>query len=446
MSLDDLQAGLDRSVFCPRPIFVLGAPRSGTHGLAFALGAHSELWTHSESEVLFHLFGKGAVDEIFHNAEQRVLPTWVRMFQVGKAELYAHLGLGLNVLFTSRNPGKRWIDKTPQYSLMGEILLQMFPGAQFLHILRDGRRVVHSMMHFLDRFCPEAREKVVQSGQVQAWATDFREACRTWRQYVEAAARFCAAHPDRCRTVINEQLMAAPEQGLRELFAFLGVAEEAEPIRFFRSHRINSSFQEARPDLPSPENLGRPFHAWGLDQATYFLDQRPYQDRQAWNEWPPEWKETFVAEAGELLVELGFANATELDRWRRGEAEAPPAAADEAPAPQPPPEEVSRDRARAAAVGVVPANAAVLVVDSVGDNLLRLPGRFTFRYPLKYLPADSDQAIAHLESLRRQGAGFLLFPGTELWWFERYPELRRHLDANYHCLHNSTDCMIFQLS
>jgi hypothetical protein len=431
---------------CEKPIFIIGSPRSGTHGLAFALANHSQLWTHSESEILLPLFGHDPVEQLIQNAQKRVLPTWLRMFQVSKAELYGFLGLGINALFTSRNPAKRWIDKTPHYALMGDVLADLFPGAQFVHILRNGRRVVHSMTRFLDRFTPESRQEVLSSGHLAAWATDFREACRTWRTYVEAATRFCATHPDRCRTVDNEELAADPEKGFTELFEFLGVPFEQASVHFFRNYRVNSSFQEAPPALPSQENLSRPFQDWTMDQAHYFLDQKSSPDKPGWDWWPAERKAIFVAEAGDAMVQLGFATRAELDAWRQGSSLE---RGDQEQVRQAVTPEVDghalEERLQAIAKELLPPRAAVLVVGAPGTDVLRLPGCFTFRFPLSYLPSDSAMATAHLEGLRKKGAGFLLFPSTEFWWFSRYEEFAQHLHAAFRCLRNDRDCVLFQL-
>jgi 4-amino-4-deoxy-L-arabinose transferase-like glycosyltransferase len=42
-------------------------------------------------------------------------------------------------------------------------------------------------------------------------------------------------------------------------------------------------------------------------------------------------------------------------------------------------------------------------------------------------PTESQQAIADLERLRRQGATHLVFTANTVWWLESYPELTRHV-------------------
>ncbi|MDX6523302.1 MAG: hypothetical protein QOI17_815, partial [Gaiellales bacterium] len=46
-------------------------------------------------------------------------------------------------------------------------------------------------------------------------------------------------------------------------------------------------------------------------------------------------------------------------------------------------------------------------------------------------PADSAEAIAHLDQLREAGAGYLVIPGTAQWWLEHYSEFAQHLDQRY---------------
>ena len=260
---------------CSNPIFIIGAPRSGTSILAWSLGQHSQLWTGGESDILYRLFGDDRAEAAFELATGRPQGL-LRAQGVERAEFLASLGAGINALFTGRSGGRRWIDQTPSYTLMVDVLLDIFPGAVFLHILRDGRRVVNSM---------------VASGFGEPWAADFRTACRTWRDFVEIGMSSCEEHPSRCRGVVNEALIESPEEGFGEIFRFLGIPHEDGPATFFRSRRINSSYG---PDdfqgCPSPE-LPEPWNAWSAVQ-----------------------KRTFGEEAAGPLVRCGFATEEGLRR------------------------------------------------------------------------------------------------------------------------------------
>jgi GT2 family glycosyltransferase len=87
----------------------------------------------------------------------------------------------------------------------------------------------------------------------------------------------------------------------------------------------------------------------------------------------------------------------------------------------------------------LPPQSRVLVVSRGDDELIRFDGREGLHFPQAengvyagHHPGDSNEAIAHLEEVRRQQrAQFLLFPATGLWWLDHYSGLRSHLEARY---------------
>src|SRR4051794_22496100 len=85
---------------CANPIFILGAPRSGTTILAKSLGRHSCLWSSEESEFILDLFGDGQIDKAYERARALNGPSWLRTQAVGREEFFAFVGLGINAMFT----------------------------------------------------------------------------------------------------------------------------------------------------------------------------------------------------------------------------------------------------------------------------------------------------------------------------------------------------------
>jgi hypothetical protein len=265
------------SALCPNPVFILGAPRSGTSILVWALAQHPRLWGSSESNLLYHLFGDSHIDTVFEALSEQHGASWLREQGIERGEMLRHLGLGVNAVFSSRSAGKRWIDKSIPNTMMADVLGEMFPGASFIHILRDGRQVVHSMVHaqFVD---PNMRE--------------FPAACRTWRTYVDAADAFCASHPQRSLTVFYDRLVAAPEHELQRIFRFLDLEQDPAPAAFFRSNRINSSFAST-PNAPIRSG-----------------------DSAGWRQWSDEQRQIFWDEAAMTLREYCRVPAAELDALR----------------------------------------------------------------------------------------------------------------------------------
>ena len=269
-----------RTKICADPVFVIGSPRSGTSVLAWSLVQHSSgFWASNESHILWTLFGKGHLETAFDRARRAHSDGWLPKEGVEKQEFLGYLGLGLNALFTNRSQGKRWIDHTPTYTRMVDTIADMFPGALFIHVLRDGREVVDSMTHFLD--VPKDN-----LGHPRPWV-DFTQACRTWRLNTEVAMDFCRRNPARCITVVHKELVSDPQDGFKRIHELLRVPHEDGPIDYFETQRINSSFRFAK--------VGR---------------------ARTWDpcaEWSSKEKMIFYWEAGPNLLEYGLASKEELD-------------------------------------------------------------------------------------------------------------------------------------
>jgi hypothetical protein len=109
---------------------------------------------------------------------------------------------------------------------------------------------------------------------------------------------------------------------------------------------------------------------------------------------------------------------------------------------------------RRAVLGVVPPGATVLVVSRGDERLLELDGRTGWHYPRAadgvyagYYPGSSEEAVDHLEELRRRGAAFLVIPRTGLWWLEHYAGLREHLERRYrNVAAGRGECVIYALA
>ena len=92
------------------------------------------------------------------------------------------------------------------------------------------------------------------------------------------------------------------------------------------------------------------------------------------------------------------------------------------------------DEVRAFVARELPAGARVLVVSRGDEEIVAFPGHVGGHFPqvagggyAGHHPADSAEAIAHLATLREQGAEYLVIPATSGWWLEHYEELARHL-------------------
>jgi GT2 family glycosyltransferase len=103
--------------------------------------------------------------------------------------------------------------------------------------------------------------------------------------------------------------------------------------------------------------------------------------------------------------------------------------------------ELDSERLRETLSRTVPAGATVLVVSRGDDGLLQLDGQHALHFPQDtdggwsgHHPADSEEAIGHLERLRAAGAEYLAVPPAYGWWLDHYAGLREHLDGHHEAI------------
>jgi hypothetical protein len=397
---------LSHQPICPHPVFVVGSSRSGTTIMALSLIQHSHFWASAESYFLRYIADDSQLSVIFTDADVHPFGThWLQEQNVDRREFLEYLGLGMNALYTSKSGGKRWLDATPAYTQMITTIAELFPGALFIYILRDGRNVVNSLMNF-------RRSKA-------GWANKFEAACETWSKAVTIGMDFAANNPSRCLVVRNEQIASSPELAFGRILGFLKAPPEAGPARFWRNNRINSSFDRG--------SVGRSL-----------------QPLEIWQAWTPEQRRTFLATAGETLALYGFASIDEMNAMESD--------ADVVPSEDELEHRRLVSKVRAIASETLPDGADVLVVSKGDSALVHLEGKHGHFFPagddgsfVGVYPTDSQEAVDLLESRRSRGAQYLLLPSTAFWWLDFYPGFRQHLENCYHALVQNDACVIFAL-
>lgn len=214
--------------------------------LHWALLQHDALWGSEESEFLLPL--ARAIAPAFERGMRFVPHSWLHQQKVSREEFAASVGSGLSALYASRSGGRRWVEQTPSYSTVASELAAMFPDAQFLHIVRDGRQVADSMCRMWN------------------WSID--EAAQQWLDHVGAVLPLEQDHATRTLRLYYEDLVANPQQQLRHIFAFLGLREVAAATRFIQDRPINAApGTEAQ---ISAEKLRPRWHEWSQEQLLAF--------------------------------------------------------------------------------------------------------------------------------------------------------------------------------
>jgi hypothetical protein len=243
------------------PVFVVGAPRSGTTFMAGSLGRLPGFVDLGEVGPL-----KASIHELAplpeEEAARRIRQTLERVRALGLARRL------------------RAIEQTPETSFVLAAALRAYPQARAVHMVRDGRDVVCSLLAkgWLSTDRPGADDVgIAYGGYPRFWveaerieeferASDARRAAWAWRRYLTAARTAVSASTLEVR---YEELAAVPHAVAEPLAGHLGVDRDL--------------LAQALADVHA-ESVGR----WRRD-----LSEKQLADVEA--------------EAGPLLRELGYA-------------------------------------------------------------------------------------------------------------------------------------------
>ncbi|HET9101994.1 MAG TPA: sulfotransferase [Solirubrobacteraceae bacterium] len=218
------------------PLFIVGNDRSGTTMLRLILDAGPEIAIPPESMILTDY---GAVQQGGELGDRAIAQRFM-------AEVWHHPKIALWQLsgpppevppgldhasayrFVMQAPfrayaaqaGKpRWGDKTPHYVHHIAALLDVWPRARFVILVRDGRDVALSVRR-------------MPFGPNNAWA-----AASWWARGIRAGQAAAAAHPEAVMTVRYEDLVADPQRRVPEICAFAGLTFAPEMLAIEKADR-----------------------------------------------------------------------------------------------------------------------------------------------------------------------------------------------------------------
>ena len=266
------------------PLILLGVSRSGTTLLRVILDRSPGIAIPDESffvPLLARRHGRRIDAAEFLDDVARV-PT-IREWGLAAADVAPRVRSGMTTgeaiaavfeAHAERAGKPRWGDKTPMYMRHLSLLARLFPDAQYVHLVRDGRDAALSFLEM-----PEGTF-------TRTWAhptTPATFAC-LWRKEVEAARSLGReVGSERYLEVRYEELVARPEPIVREICAFANIPYEPAMLDYMGAVDVSAKPHQQR--LLTPPTRG--VRSWRDDMRS--SDVKGFEDV-----------------AGNLLRELGY--------------------------------------------------------------------------------------------------------------------------------------------
>ena len=286
-----------KSLDANAPIFIVGAPRSGTTMLRLMLNAHPRIAIPFESDFIPKFYRRlgeygdlttpGNIRRLLEDIAAQAFVTRGGLVRDKASVLarnpqsYSGLISAIYETYAIANGKRRWGDKDPDNVVEIDVLWKLFPDCRIVHIVRDGRGVANSL-----------RKLEWGSKNLLKLAQDW-----SWRVML-ARKMGMMLGPRSYLEVRYEDLVRSPEPCLRSICEFVG-----EPF----DHDMLAYHKNAVAAMPESSLT---FHASSIQapdsgKATAWQREMSVADRVLFDE-----------AAGATLEEFGYPRESLRGGWR----------------------------------------------------------------------------------------------------------------------------------
>lgn len=281
------------------PIFVVGAPRSGTTMLRLMLNAHPRIAIPFESDFIPKFYRKLGeygdltarenIEHLLDDIGKQSFVTRGGLIRDKAAVLarnprsYSELITAIYETYAEANRKIRWGDKDPDNVIEMDVLWNLFPGCRIVHIVRDGRGVANSL-------------------RTLEWGSrNLVKLARDWSWRVTLAHKMgMMLGPGYYHEVRYEDLVRSPEAVLRGICKFVGEPFDREMLAYHKNAGAampdsSLKFHSSSIQSPDPAKVA----AWQREMSV--------ADRALFEE-----------VAGATLEEFGYPREALRGGWRSG--------------------------------------------------------------------------------------------------------------------------------
>ncbi len=253
------------------PIFIVGAPRSGTTLLSAFLTSHSQIacgpeshffnklnkrdlnnalqdinWPHKAADLVTSLKLSGqSVHELFG-----LTPDKITSHLMNRPPSIRTLLESLTIQYAQKMDKPRWAEKTPNHVLHLPLIRNIFPESPIIRIIRDPRDSAMSM-----RKLPWASQSILAN-------------CYLWNEWFSASHAFCT-QDKKTLTIRYEDLVLEPKLILSKICDHIGEDFEETMLNFSKSaHSVSSPKEYWKAQVAKPLALDR-LYVWKRELPSY---------------------------------------------------------------------------------------------------------------------------------------------------------------------------------
>ncbi len=259
---------MNKSEYKNQMLFIVGRGRSGTTLLQSILNSSDKIAVAEEAQFIMllcnkYLNTKWDIERVISFYEDLWLESRLKNWNLEKTILREELiSFSNNPTFAglcsvvyahnARKQGKIDVavlgDKNPHYALYIAKLIEIFPNARFIHIIRDYRDTIVSYQNV--DFDPNSTA-----------ALAYR-----WNRYNKEVLHFKAMHPEKFITLKFENLLAEPENNLKQICEFLTVDYAPSMMNFHEKKGGDYWNKEWQPNIARPIDKGH-VYTWKKKMA-----------------------------------------------------------------------------------------------------------------------------------------------------------------------------------
>ncbi len=262
-----------------KPVFILGTGRSGTTILGIILSMHKDVGFLNEPKALWHsiysdedLIGSYSLGNASYRLGSEEITPEI------KKQAHRLYGAYLRTTFSSRV-----VDKYPELIFRIPFVLDIFPDAKFLFLVRNGWDTCHSIDFWSDRLgmnanedthdwwgvnkrkwhllvnqiIPEHKDLAPFSNEMRTWTNQRDMAAVEWIVTMREGISAEKGYPDNLFRINYEELCVADNNLLGQIVKFLELDED--DIKFLKYARETLKQSFPKKEFPLHPSIETPF-------------------------------------------------------------------------------------------------------------------------------------------------------------------------------------------